>query len=257
MQTKVTHVTPEIAKYFLGMNTQNRSVRKTHVEYFSRMLKEGSWQLTHQGIAISDDGVLLDGQHRLMAIVASGVGADIQVTTGMPSNMFHAIDCGIGRTAKDITRLPATHLAAYNVLHAIKSNYQKMTPKEIMQYEEIFGDCARMLFEYAPSMIRGLTTSSTHAAIMVLLKEGETQVLDVYRKVTLYEIESLPKATLGLVKQVASGKTKYGGGSGRSSMFFRALKAFDPNEWGNMCIITDAFEKRAVERVNKIIVDAE
>lgn len=66
-------VTPALAKQWLEKNTNNRNVNFAKVKKMAKDMREGHWDTTHQGIAIATDGTLVDGQHRLMAVVESGV----------------------------------------------------------------------------------------------------------------------------------------------------------------------------------------
>ena len=61
----VMDVTPSQAANWLEGNTHNRPVTQAHVERLAAEMSAGRWRLTHQGIAFSTRGVLLDGQHRL------------------------------------------------------------------------------------------------------------------------------------------------------------------------------------------------
>jgi hypothetical protein len=65
-------ITPEIAKAFLAGNTDNRKLASRTVEVLARDMVNGGWRVTHQCIAISESGLLIDGQHRLSAVVSSG-----------------------------------------------------------------------------------------------------------------------------------------------------------------------------------------
>ena len=56
-------------------------------------IKTGAWKITHQGIAFSTDMVLLDGQHRLIAIqTKSSVTITKLVTFGLESDSMSVID---------------------------------------------------------------------------------------------------------------------------------------------------------------------
>ena len=100
--TVMTFVTPVMARNWLDKNnTNNRSVRKGDVEALRLMIVRGMWEPTHQGIAFYDDETFADGQHRLHAIAASGVGVWVNVTTGLPRRAVHAIDGGAARTKLD------------------------------------------------------------------------------------------------------------------------------------------------------------
>lgn len=39
------------------------------VKGFAEAMSRGEWMVTHQGIAFSSAGVLVDGQHRLAAVI--------------------------------------------------------------------------------------------------------------------------------------------------------------------------------------------
>jgi hypothetical protein len=99
MKTHLQTVTPEKAADWLtsDINRDNRLLRDHFVNYLAQEILRGKWQTTHQGLAFSEDGRLLDGQHRLTAIVRSGKAVDILVTTGLPNETYQVIDCGLKR----------------------------------------------------------------------------------------------------------------------------------------------------------------
>lgn len=77
MQMKVETITPEQAIELLKSNTSNRVMSKSAVRKYAALMKKGEWYLSHQAIAFADteDGseVLVDGQHRLAAVVQAGI----------------------------------------------------------------------------------------------------------------------------------------------------------------------------------------
>jgi hypothetical protein len=95
------HVTPELAAEWLSNNEGNRNVRQGHVRSLSADMTALRWKLTHQAIAFSTTGRLLDGQHRLHAIIASGVGAPLLIFIGLPDDLFGALDRNMKRTMTD------------------------------------------------------------------------------------------------------------------------------------------------------------
>ena len=95
-------VTPECAKRALGFNTRNRHARKTNVEYLASMMKTGQWRDDHShGIVFSNTSRLIDGQHRLMAVVASERPAIMRVDTGCDDTMHQHIDSHVPRAMCD------------------------------------------------------------------------------------------------------------------------------------------------------------
>jgi hypothetical protein len=66
-------ITPDMAADLLAVNVSNRNVRQRRVDQYARDMQVGRWQPTGEPITISDTGKLLNGQHRLMAVVQAGV----------------------------------------------------------------------------------------------------------------------------------------------------------------------------------------
>jgi hypothetical protein len=77
---KIVTVTPGIADEWLKKNNpKNRSIGRNHVARLTADMKAGRWHLTHQGIAFDADGQLVDGQHRLTAVMQSGATVEMAV----------------------------------------------------------------------------------------------------------------------------------------------------------------------------------
>jgi hypothetical protein len=95
-------VTPECAAWALQFNTHNRKLRPSHVKWLTSMMQSGEWRGQHPSpLAFDVEGVLLDGQHRLHAVLAHGKPVAISVVTGRPKDSFAYIDSGVGRTMHD------------------------------------------------------------------------------------------------------------------------------------------------------------
>lgn len=97
---QVEDITPTIAQQILDKNINRPCGLSTVIEYAKEMTA-GRWLLTHQGIAISDEGVLLDGQHRLRAIVMSGVTVKMCVFREVPRKAQVAMDVHRKRSTAD------------------------------------------------------------------------------------------------------------------------------------------------------------
>jgi len=105
MKVEMETITPAKAAKMLERNTRNRHLRPTLVSRYARDMEEGRWLKTHQGIAINCDGTLLDGQHRLAAIIESGKPQEFLVARGVPTGSQVAMDDGAGRSAPDAISL--------------------------------------------------------------------------------------------------------------------------------------------------------
>jgi hypothetical protein len=98
---EVMRVTPTDASEWLKCNRLNRPVRKSHVQRLAESIREGQWQVNGQAIVIADDEQVLDGQHRLFAIIEAGMPIDTLVVYGISALAFRTMDTGIVRTGAD------------------------------------------------------------------------------------------------------------------------------------------------------------
>lgn len=99
--TTVEHVTPEMATEWLAMNTDNRPVKQQVVDRYVRIIKAGLWSLNGESIKFGPGGRLLDGQHRLWAVVEAGMPITTLVMRNVPEEAFSTIDTGVKRTVGD------------------------------------------------------------------------------------------------------------------------------------------------------------
>lgn len=94
-------VTPELAARWLKRNLKNRNLRPRTVARYVRDMKAGRWHLDGTPIRFSHDKVLLDGQHRLAAVIESGVTITTAVVVGIDPAAQAVMDTGRARTAAD------------------------------------------------------------------------------------------------------------------------------------------------------------
>lgn len=109
MRFKVETITPAKARKLLDQNekldTPRRPIRAGRVEKLAHAITTGQWVTTHQGIAIGPDGAILDGNHRLHAIVAADQAVDVVVARDADPAWFPVLDVGAARTAADSLRV--------------------------------------------------------------------------------------------------------------------------------------------------------
>lgn len=130
-------VTPVIASKLLELNTDNRHMRESHINYLIRQIVNNNFVLTHQGIAISDKGRIIDGQQRLTAISRCGKAVKLFVFEGISDDAFKNIDNGLlTRTNSDATGIPyriTSIIASYNqhILCKTGGGGLRMSPQEV------------------------------------------------------------------------------------------------------------------------------
>jgi hypothetical protein len=92
----------ELATAVLEMNTGNRRINRRKLQQLVGQMKSGEFENTGEPIIISEDGVLNNGQHRLLAVVESGAILDMDVRFGVPRKAFSKTDTGTPRSGADI-----------------------------------------------------------------------------------------------------------------------------------------------------------
>lgn len=155
MKIETIEITPKLAREWLeDFNTNNRPIKKSAVRRYALDMEKGSWHLeTGESIKFASDNILLDGQHRLMAIVKSNISVPMLVVTGLDKDTFKVLDTGINRSASDVFNVEGVSYssqlpAVINVYTQLKNNSysnikNKLTNQRLLEvYEErpIFWD---------------------------------------------------------------------------------------------------------------------
>lgn len=102
VSVEIAHVTPELARKMLEKNTKNRPLNQRHAERFRDAISAGEWWMNGEAIIFSADGTLLNGQHRLWAVVAAGTGIDVMIVRGIDPDAFKTIDGVRSRRAGEV-----------------------------------------------------------------------------------------------------------------------------------------------------------
>lgn len=102
---EIIMINPTMAEGMLGKNIRNRNLSPGTVASYARDMKKGFWKLTGETIKFDTKGVLLDGQHRLLACVRSGVAFESVVVRGIEAEAQDTMDCGRLRRPSDALAL--------------------------------------------------------------------------------------------------------------------------------------------------------
>ncbi|MFY0406894.1 hypothetical protein [Solicola sp. PLA-1-18] len=102
---EVRDVDPATAETWLGLNQNNRNVRRAVVDSYARDMASGEWALNGETLKIDQAGKLIDGQHRLSAVVQAGVTVPMIVVRGVEAEAMDTVDAGAKRTYADALKL--------------------------------------------------------------------------------------------------------------------------------------------------------
>lgn len=107
-ESSIVTVTPKMAANWLAKNKKNRTVAKGRVIDYANRLRDGKWMLNGESIKFDTNGNVLDGQHRLHAVIKSGVSMVTHVVNNIPPEVFKTLDGGKPRSGAD-----ALHIIGY------------------------------------------------------------------------------------------------------------------------------------------------
>ncbi len=123
---EVERIGPQAARKLLTRNDHNRNLRSGRVTQLANAMKRGEWELNGQTLKVAEDGTLIDGQHRLRAVVESGETIETLVMRNLPRAAQDTVDTGRKRRLADILKIEGykdTHAlaAAVNILYRYRN----------------------------------------------------------------------------------------------------------------------------------------
>jgi hypothetical protein len=100
-RAEIITVTPELARKWLEANKANRRLRRRDVANYARDMAAGRWLMNGEAVKFDTADLLLDGQHRLHAVITAGVPVPMLVIFGLPRETQATMDAGLKRTTGD------------------------------------------------------------------------------------------------------------------------------------------------------------
>ena len=109
-------VTPEIAEHWLKHNDGNRKLRPAMVKALAKAMREGRFVINGDTAKISRKGKMMDAQHRMAAIVETGIPQWILFVYNIDEDAMGTIDQGANRTVADILAIRGVDVVNVNVI---------------------------------------------------------------------------------------------------------------------------------------------
>lgn len=100
----VENVTPELAWEYLMTSKGNRHTHNEHISMLAAQMKAGKWLVNNDAISFDTAGVLIDGHHRLAAVVLSFCTVQMGVLRNIDPSARTTINIGVARTLADHLR---------------------------------------------------------------------------------------------------------------------------------------------------------
>jgi len=128
---RIETIKPDKANQILDeQNLRNRNMRESRVTHLAGILQRGEWRLTGDAIVFDQDGVLLNGQHRLAASGATGLPIQVVVLRHIPRENQDVMDDTLSRKLADALKLRGEtnqHALAAGIGWAARLNYAEIT----------------------------------------------------------------------------------------------------------------------------------
>lgn len=217
----------------LEMNTRNRKVRPAVVQRYRRDIASGNWFLTNQGIGVSECGVLMDGQHRLLAIKEEGYPpVPLLVVYGLDLDSQLVIDQQAKRSARDIlsfafdARVSRMAPAIGNVIlkQINKQGGYHPTINELFECIEQYQDEIEFILSI-PSNV-GFFAAPFYAAFVELAKDQDKEKIRQFMLSTESgEMLERDMPQYHLRNFIITGKSMSGGGAMQTERYKKAFKA--------------------------------
>lgn len=225
-------VTPEKAKQLLASsNFDNRKLRLGTVQKYASTMANGAWRTSPETLIVAETGRLLNGQHRLHAIVQSGVACTFLFVRGVDESVYGVLDRGAMRSAADALQKNPRLIEEATLLGRIAYQRPRVTDDAVAQivplieteFERRLAVCGtqRGLFSSAPFRLAALARAKDTGQ--------RDQVYDLYRKLVLGDTENLPPVGHAIMRRFVSGTMpKSSGFVGQTERLCIAWALFDP-----------------------------
>ncbi len=171
----IATATKPLVDALLAMNTRNRAARQTAIDRLRQDIEAGGWQLTASGVGVDKNGVLSDGQHRLMAIRDAGYPpVQFLLMTGLDPESQAVVDRHAKRGLADALSLvqgrtiSSALVAANNAMLIIKNATSKDQPFVFSgaQPSDMAASANLLLWEDDLSAVMSAIGSSSRASVV-------------------------------------------------------------------------------------------
>jgi hypothetical protein len=224
----VRTVTPELAKALLEKNHGNRNLRSHTAARYAAIMKAGNWIAAPEPIVLGKSGRVLNGQHRLSAVIMADVSATFCFITGVEEEAFKVIDRGMTRSTADALSIPRNLVEVSKVVLSLMDRIVSDDQVEVL--------CAVMrepneAIEAACSSRRAIISTApmrSAAVIRLLMGDDPEYVTSLYRNMVLGHFNDLPPVGHAMMSAIVGGRITAGGLTATRNNFARGFFLFDP-----------------------------
>lgn len=167
---RVIGLSPAIATNLLNrVPPYQRSLRTRIVARYARDMSKGDWALTHQPIAVDEDGLLADGRHRCAAVQLSGQTVDTYIAINVPRTVYAFIDAGTRRQINEVSDIRQHEASLMRAIVRLSPGTASriMTVSELIEFWDEYRDSLDFISTHGRRYVGGYvrTTADINAAL--------------------------------------------------------------------------------------------
>ena len=248
-------VSPNMAKQWLDtVNTKNRRIRKWWSNALAQMILRGDWVPNPQPLSFDPSGTLLDGQHRLLAIVTANQNVTLSIAYDVDPRAMKFIDTGVKRTTEDTTSLSSKTAQvarrAATVLYGGSAAGNANIVLEIAQsgVEEV----SERLNAYCKRSTKIFCSAPMRLAAVALVMDGydESEVFSRYSAFANQDYLAMTKAMMSFNRQALNTKAN------PNDLLARGMKILTPGQKSEGVMFRAGDEQKYIDKVKSVITSA-
>jgi len=249
----IAEVTPTFASAMLEQNHGNRTLRRGAVANYASLMEAGKWMCSPDGIIVAKSGRLLQGQHRLMAVVASGCTVQMVIWREVDEDVFPVLDRGIKRTLFDAIgeERRLTEAAAFIARYSFTNH--TFTDEDVRDMVALIAPEHNLLMAATNSSTKKMSSAPIRAAACIMMMSGydKEYICNVYQSLVLRRLGELPPVAQAFVGWTMKAP-KLGGAAAQVDLFARASVFFNPERREQTRIQINS-NQGAIDHMRKIV----
>lgn len=255
-QTAVITVTPAMASKWLARNEDNRPLSLDVVRQYATAMREGEWMITPDAICLAVGGRLLNGQHRLSAVVESNTPTPMFVLENVDEYTFQYLDRGRKRSRAFALGLSPGFAAVANLAVTVASGGKSGHLDYIVAEaaDALNEPFARLMTAYASNKPNVVTGAPFRLACCLrMMTDGSDYALKQYVAMCqgpLRDLSPACEATKLAIDRMAI--KSIAGGKSQRELLARAWITFDRNKAASTTVVVRNVDTH-INQIAKVI----
>lgn len=225
----IVTITPTDAEKLLTNNPDNRRLRPSHIEHLKDQMLQGRWMLSPEPIIFSKSGKLIDGQHRLNALIRAGMELKFVRAVVDNEEVFKVLDQGVNRSNSDITGLHPSIVGPMQYLLRC-TGIKKPVAADIEQYmDSPLLKYAKFIHEDINPRDRRFKSMPFRASFCIAVGSGKAdfdKCVEVYQDLASLNFSKFNNMMTEIFHQFDEGFYKQDGRSFTNEFFIRGMYLF-------------------------------